>query len=423
MASVDKRVMLRRTFLALSTLGTTTAALRCGGDANPAGTGGNGGAGGGGNDNPFPPYNPPAIDPPGTSNIANLGPLQAPDALGLELPDGFTARIVARATETVEGTDHTWHAAPDGGACFLSEDGGYVYVSNSEVLFDGGVGALKFDADGNLLEAYSILAGTAINCAGGATPWGTWLSCEEKPDGLVWECDPFGNVEAVPRPALGTFKHEAVAVDPDNNQLYLTEDIDDGRLYRFTPDALIDGRPNLASGTMHVLKITSGEEGSVEWIELPDPSGAEMDTRHQVPESTAFDGGEGIAWHDGVVYFTTKGDDRVWAYDTDSEEITILYDDDVAPDPILGGVDNVWVTPAGDLLVAEDGDDMQIIAITPDGSLVPIVRVTGQDDSEIAGPALDPYRRRLYFSSQRGESGGILGEQGITYEVTGPFFI
>ena len=56
MASVDKRVMLRRTFLALSTLGTTTAALRCGGDANPAGTGGNGGAGGGGNDNPFPPY-------------------------------------------------------------------------------------------------------------------------------------------------------------------------------------------------------------------------------------------------------------------------------------------------------------------------------------------------------------------------------
>ncbi|MEQ9319762.1 MAG: DUF839 domain-containing protein, partial [Polyangiaceae bacterium] len=359
----------------------------------------------------------------GTSNIANVGPLQAPDALGLELPDGFTARIVARSTETVEGTDHVWHAAPDGGATFLTEDGGYVYVSNSEVIFDGGVGALKFDADGNLLDAYTILEGTAINCAGGPTPWGTWLSCEEKPDGQVWECDPFGNVDAVPRPALGVFKHEAVAVDPEKNQLYLTEDVDDGRLYRFTPDELIDGRPNLASGTMHVLKISAGDEGPVEWLELPDPSGAEMPTRHQVPDSTAFDGGEGIAWHEGVAFFTTKGDDRVWAYDTNSEEITILYDDDTAPDPILNGVDNVWVTPAGDLLVAEDGGDMQIVAITPDGSLLPIVRVTGQDESEITGPALDPYRRRLYFSSQRGESGGILGEQGITYDITGPFFV
>ena len=80
------------------------------------------------------------------------------------------------------------------------------------------------------------------------------------------------------------------------------------------------------------------------------------------------------------------------------------------------------VTAAGDVLVAEDGDDMQIIALTPTG-LVPLVQVVGQDESAIAGVALDPYRKRLYFSSQRGETGGVLGEQGITYEITGPFFV
>jgi hypothetical protein len=375
-------------------------------------------------------YNPPDIVVPSISNIANIGPLGAPDADGLRLPDGFTARIVGRSGQTVEGTDYVWHAAPDGGATFLSNDGGWVYVSNSEVLLGGddgfhggGVGALHFDEEGTLIDAYSILSGTAINCAGGPTPWGTWLSCEELPKGQVWECDPFGARQAKVRPALGVFKHEAAAVDPVAATVYLTEDEKDGRFYRFIPDALINGRPDLSAGSLQVLRVTSGEQGATTWLDLPDPEAKSIPTRMQLPESTAFKGGEGIWFHEGSIYFTTKGDDRVWIYDTESETLSILYDVDIAADSQLSGVDNLMVSPAGDVVVAEDGGDMQLIAITPAGDLVPLVQIVGQDDSEITGPALDPYRKRLYFSSQRGPSGDILGTGGISYEITGPFFV
>lgn len=379
----------------------------------------------------FPPYEPPTISPPATSNIANLGPLGDPDGNGVRLPEGFTARIVARSGQLVEGTDYVWHDAPDGGATFLAEDGGWVYVSNSEVLIGGedgfsggGVGAIRFDPEGRIVDAYSILRGTRINCAGGPTPWGTWLSCEETGNGQVYECDPFGRVEGLVWPQLGVFKHEAVAIDPVHGTAYLTEDEGDGRFYRFIPDAPMDGRLDFSAGTLQVLRVDTGLEGPVTWLDVPDPTTETLEpTRRQVPESTAFDGGEGIWFHEGLVYFTTKGDNRLWAYDTNRDELTIVYDDDTAADPILTGVDNVTVSAGGDVLVAEDGGDMQIVAVTPDGGLVPLVQIVGHPESEITGPALDPYRRRLYFSSQRGASGAIIGSDGVTYEISGPFFV
>ena len=105
------------------------------------------------------------------SNIANLGPLQAPDENGLRLPEGFTSRVIARARTPVGNTMHLWHAFPDGGAVFTTADGGWVYVSNSEVPFErGGVGAIRFSESGEIVDAYSILTGTSTNCAGGAMP-------------------------------------------------------------------------------------------------------------------------------------------------------------------------------------------------------------------------------------------------------------
>lgn len=352
------------------------------------------------------------------SLIAQIGVLGEPDVDGVRLPPGFSVRIVAQSREEVLPGGHVWHAWPDGGATFATRDGGWIYVSNCELPLAGGVGALRFDADGELVDAYPILQGTNINCAGGPPPWRTWLSCEEIGRGRVFETDPWGEVEAIERPALGRFKHEAATIDPDLGCVYLSEDEPDGCLYRFVSDGIDDsGHMSLDDGELQVAVVD--EAGGVTWVALPDPlADGDVPTRLQVPEATVFDGGEGIWWFEGTVYLSTKGDHRIWAYDTLSQTITTVYDRATTPDPdALYGVDNLTVSACGDVLVAEDGGQMRIVAVLPDGELRTLVQLDGQDESEITGPAFDPSGTRLYFSSQRAT--GSLG--GITYEITGPF--
>ena len=93
------------------------------------------------------------------------GPLQPADANGLQLPAGFSSRVVATTGQVVAGTSYAWHTAPDGGATFATEDGGWIYVSNSESS-PGGAGMVRFDAGGQVVEARRILNGTTRNCAG-----------------------------------------------------------------------------------------------------------------------------------------------------------------------------------------------------------------------------------------------------------------
>lgn len=355
---------------------------------------------------------PAALAAPARRGPGPYGALLEADDDGVRLPRGFRARVVARSGRPVGDTGHTWHADPDGGATFATRDGGWIYVSNSETGGTaGGVGALRFDPDGRIVDAYPILEGTSRNCAGGPTPWGTWLSCEEHSDGRVWECDPTGREAAAARPALGTFVHEAVAVDPEGERLHLTEDHPGGRYYRFTPDTY----PDLSAGTLEVAAV--GDDGSVTWLAVPDPSGDAAPTREQVPESTAFDGGEGIWYDDGSAFFTTKGDGRVWRHDLARDRITVLYDPRDFDDPVLTGVDNVTVGDTGAVFVAEDGGDMQLVLISAgDHVVAPFLQVVGHQGSEITGPAFDPSSNRLYCSSQRGADG-----DGVTYEVSGPF--
>ncbi|MFG3720310.1 alkaline phosphatase PhoX [Streptomyces massasporeus] len=352
---------------------------------------------------------------PAQPGTGPYGPLGAPDANGIRLPAGFTSRVIARSGQRVGSTSYTWHNAPDGGACY-ADGTGWIYVSNSEINPSGGASAVKFSSTGAITAAYRILSSTRQNCAGGKTPWNTWLSCEEVSLGYVYETDPWGTNAAVQRAAMGRFKHEAAAADPVRRVIYLTEDETNGRFYRFVPTTW----GNLSSGKLQVMVAGSATSGSFTWTDIPDPDGSPTATRSQVSGSKSFNGGEGCHYANDTVWFTTKGDNRVWQLNLLDNTYELAYDDSLvngtAP---LTGVDNITGTSSGDLFVAEDGGNMEICVITPDDVVASFLRIDGQSASEITGPAFSPDGTRLYFSSQRGTSGSSSG--GITYEVTGPF--
>jgi secreted PhoX family phosphatase len=135
---------------------------------------------------------------------------------------------------------------------------------------------------------------------------------------------------------------------------------------------------------------------------------------------TVFRGGEGLWYFNGIVYFSTKGDNRIWAFEPATQQLQVIYDFATASpaDRVLSGVDNLTVSRHGDVLVAEDGGNMELCVILPDRRVKVLLRVHGQDASEITGPAFSPDGTRLYFNSQRGGRQGA--GLGITYEVKLP---
>lgn len=336
-------------------------------------------------------------------------PLGSPDQNGLRLQAGFTSRKIATSNQVVPGTSYTWHGSPDGGAVFPTGDGGWIYVSNAE-LVAGGASMVRFDTDGTIVDAKRILSGTLANCAGGATPWGTWLSCEEYDKGRVWECDPYGVATAVVRPQMGAFRHEAAAVDDVGQAIYLTEDDPLGAFYRFRPTTWGD----LSAG---VLEVMTEIAGTLTWAPVPDANGLRTTngtaTRDQVPGTKRFKRAEGTIFVNGSVCFTTTTDNKVWRYTPSTNALVVVYDAGTSSNAILTGVDNITALPNGDLFVAEDGGDMDIVRIRPNGTLERLLNLSTVTGSEITGPAFSPDHTRLYFSSQR--------NPGVTFEVSGSF--
>ena len=392
----------------------------------------------------------PVSAAPASSSSPAPGPYgslegRRPDGNGLVLPEGFSSRIVAVGGTGVGATDYTWPLFPDGKGTVATPDGGWILACNHEV-FDfqtigesaGGASAVRFDSGGSILDAYPILEGSHSNSRGATTPWGTWLSCQEahQGDGRIWECDPTGDSPAVPRNALGVRTHGSVAVDPLGGHCYMTEAHRDGRLYRFRMlDESASGAA-LADGLLEAMVVDP--DGGVSWIPVSDPSGTVAPTRIQAADGFVTPMGGGVWVHDGSLLFTTALDDRVHAVDLANQRHWILWDGSGHRQPLVG-IGDLTVAPAsGDLFVAEDRGDMELVLVGIEGLVAPFCRMVGDDHrlSAITGPCFDPSGTRLYVSSLRGRGealvrdvveaidwgDGVEGRHvGVTYEVSGPF--
>ena len=256
---------------------------------------------------------------------------------GLVLSAGLDVRIIATAGEPVQFTnrdassEEVFHGRPDFGGVFPVPEwhkklqGGWLYTSNSEIGDDkGGAGSIYFDRHGNVVRYKMVLTGTSKNCGGGKTPWGSWISCEEKDHdrkGQIFEVDPFGRIEGR-RTVLGGKggSFESFAYDIRNTTMprfFVTEDYRDGALRRFTPTAANWSQPEQmlhGNGLMEYLVLkpeskTVQDRGTYEWTE-----NIKVGMRNA---EEYFKSSEGIDTHDQHLYFVSKKQHELFTLDLD----------------------------------------------------------------------------------------------------------
>lgn len=406
----------------------------------------------------------PFTQPSPPPEFTGYGPLvEDPDEM-LALPEGFSYRVVTRSGQTRTYQGDPSPGIHDGAAAFAARDGNVLIVLNHEVRggpddagavphlngyvyrdgAGGGCTVIKTSPDGELIWETVVLAGTSTNCAGGITPWETWLTCEETEDdghGYVFEIDPHAlrsNRDPRPITALGRFRHEALCVDPDALTIYLTEDAESpyGSVYRWTPPSGFRGEPGelkqLApdAGELAALSCTDGngtlvedldQAGAVDtvytvdWIPVDDRGAAQQPLRTMGGITRAAKL-EGAWWSDGGAYLVSSysGSHRgqIWFYDParSSLQLTTIFEVD-AQGETVEAPDNIVAAPSGGLIVATDGDgDNHLAGVTSAGIAYPVAR--SQMGSEFTGPTFSPDGTVLFAGIQR---------PGVLFAITGPW--
>jgi len=390
-----------------------------------------------------------------------------PDPAGLlDLPRGFSYRIVSKFGDAMSDGG-TVPDQGDGMGCFALPGGKIALVRNHELMpgqgsggpiakgydrqdgadvLPGGTTTIVLDAQTLAVERqFRSLGGTIRNCAGGITPWGSWLTCEEfvakaggrlgQDHGYVFEvpANSEGLVDPVPLKDMGRFNHEAACVDPASGIVYLTEDREDGLLYRFIPNV----RGRLAEGgKLQALSISLGDTRNwggtapigvgkwydARWVDIARPDPADDDVRKQGAAAGAslFARGEGIHMGDGEFYFAcTSGGAaklgqvfRVKPQPGGDDQLQLFFES-VSPDQFNFG-DNLCVGPNGHLVVCEDQYtevvDNHLRGITPQGAAYPLAKLHLQ--TEFAGSCFSPDGKTLFVNAYHPTT---------TFAITGPW--
>ncbi|MFJ6539231.1 alkaline phosphatase PhoX [Streptomyces sp. NPDC091385] len=410
------------------------------------------------------------------------GPL-VPDPEGLlDLPKGFRYRVLSREGAPLRSGEGPVPSNHDGMAAFSGRGGRTHLVRNHEnrptakirvpavegLTYDpeghGGCTALELDSQGRVLSERVAIAGTAVNCAGGRTPWGTWLTCEETEDragdnghtkdhGFIFEVHPTDphRTGAVPLTAMGRFQHEAIAIDPRSGVVYETEDAflkPFGLFYRFLPRKPLGGVGSLrAGGRLQAMRVpgvpdlsTVQETGAsfdgIEWVDVPDPLAAATPTRLQDYGSGGITHAqklEGCYWGGTCVYFVSsfahsaEGSaadhyGQIWRYDPHRRRLTLVIVFGPDTDVRLPGEspDNICLAPSGGLMVCEDGNGAQhVFGVTRGGEVYAMAR--GRQNigtpekpewGEFAGVTFSPDGETMYVNCYT---------PGTTFAVTGPW--